>query len=181
MTPDACPICDYNLVGLPDEHTCPECGLEYDENTLVIEKHSSKAVVTIVAALMALGAARAALELIGVATSNVAVRTIDVFKDLLGLVICSAAAAMMWRMRSRPAMKLVVAKRGPALLIPGRPPRTFDWNDIEGARRRQTLMSFRAELILSGEKRVHLFQSGNRQEIDEIISAVESNKPRRAR
>lgn len=180
MTPDTCPICDYNLVGLPPAHTCPECGLEYDENTLVIEKHSSKTVVTIVAALMALGAARAAMELVGVATSNVGVRTLDVFKDVLGLFICSAAAVVMWRMRNSPAMKLVIAKRGPALLIPGRISRTFGWDEIEGARCRQRLMSFRAELILTGGTHMHIFQSSNRKEIEEITSAIESNRPRRS-
>lgn len=25
-----CPQCDYNLTGLPDEHTCPECGFAFD-------------------------------------------------------------------------------------------------------------------------------------------------------
>lgn len=30
-----CPRCSYSLVGLPSEHSCPECGLQYDEKTLV--------------------------------------------------------------------------------------------------------------------------------------------------
>ena len=27
-----CPECDYDLRGLPYTHSCPECGIEYDEN-----------------------------------------------------------------------------------------------------------------------------------------------------
>lgn len=27
-----CPICRYDLAGLPKNHTCPECGFEYDES-----------------------------------------------------------------------------------------------------------------------------------------------------
>lgn len=27
-----CPVCRYNLTGLPKNHRCPECGLEYDES-----------------------------------------------------------------------------------------------------------------------------------------------------
>lgn len=26
-----CPVCRYDLTGLPKNHTCPECGFEYDE------------------------------------------------------------------------------------------------------------------------------------------------------
>lgn len=31
-----CPICTYDLSGLPQSHTCPECGFEYDRRTVVI-------------------------------------------------------------------------------------------------------------------------------------------------
>ena len=31
-----CPKCSYLLVGLPDVHACPECGLDYDPNSVVI-------------------------------------------------------------------------------------------------------------------------------------------------
>ncbi len=31
----ACPRCDYSLHGLPANHTCPECGLRYDERSLL--------------------------------------------------------------------------------------------------------------------------------------------------
>jgi|CXWL01.1.fsa_nt_gi hypothetical protein len=27
-----CPVCRYDLTGLPKNHTCPECGFEYDES-----------------------------------------------------------------------------------------------------------------------------------------------------
>lgn len=31
-----CARCDYVLAGLPESHTCPECGLEYDLNCVVV-------------------------------------------------------------------------------------------------------------------------------------------------
>ncbi len=31
-----CPICNYNLHGLPQCHTCPECGFEYDGRMVVV-------------------------------------------------------------------------------------------------------------------------------------------------
>jgi len=30
-----CPVCKYDLTGLPKNHRCPECGFEYDETMLV--------------------------------------------------------------------------------------------------------------------------------------------------
>ena len=30
-----CPVCLYDLTGLPSNHRCPECGFEYDETTRV--------------------------------------------------------------------------------------------------------------------------------------------------
>lgn len=29
-----CPVCNYDLTGLPKNHRCPECGFEYDETTV---------------------------------------------------------------------------------------------------------------------------------------------------
>jgi hypothetical protein len=31
-----CPVCEYDLAGLPAAHACPECGFEYDERTIVL-------------------------------------------------------------------------------------------------------------------------------------------------
>ena len=30
-----CPVCSYDLTGLPATHRCPECGFAYDQQTLV--------------------------------------------------------------------------------------------------------------------------------------------------
>lgn len=32
-----CPVCKYSLQGLPVAHRCPECGFEYDEQTVVFK------------------------------------------------------------------------------------------------------------------------------------------------
>lgn len=37
-----CPLCDYDLKGLPTEHKCPECGYEYDNATIVLPCWTSK-------------------------------------------------------------------------------------------------------------------------------------------
>ncbi len=33
---ERCPLCDYDVRRLPTNHTCPECGFEYDEDTIVL-------------------------------------------------------------------------------------------------------------------------------------------------
>lgn len=37
-----CPQCDYDLTGLPDEHTCPECGFVYDTHATSIKLTARK-------------------------------------------------------------------------------------------------------------------------------------------
>ena len=37
-----CPLCDYDLKGLPTEHKCPECGYEYDNAAIVLPCWTSK-------------------------------------------------------------------------------------------------------------------------------------------
>lgn len=32
-----CLKCDYDLTGLPDEHTCPECGFTYDSENVAVD------------------------------------------------------------------------------------------------------------------------------------------------
>jgi hypothetical protein len=32
---DKCPACGYSLVGLPAEHCCPECGVEYERDAVL--------------------------------------------------------------------------------------------------------------------------------------------------
>lgn len=32
-----CPICKYDLTGLPDRHACPECGYDFDRDSEIIQ------------------------------------------------------------------------------------------------------------------------------------------------
>lgn len=44
-----CPNCKYSLIGLPTEHSCPECGFDYDPSAIVIrlkpQRHDWRQVV----------------------------------------------------------------------------------------------------------------------------------------
>ena len=33
-----CPLCGYSLVGLPDDHTCPECGFPYERHATLFSQ-----------------------------------------------------------------------------------------------------------------------------------------------
>ena len=44
---DRCPRCDYSLRGLPANHTCPECGLRYDEHCELYRIRNPKAAFTL--------------------------------------------------------------------------------------------------------------------------------------
>ncbi len=53
-----CPICKYNLTGLPDQHHCPECGYDYDRDSHFVD-HSGpmKRIIPFVVAALAIWAA----------------------------------------------------------------------------------------------------------------------------
>lgn len=38
---ECCPRCGYSLRGLPADHACPECGLRYDERSLLFRRRLS--------------------------------------------------------------------------------------------------------------------------------------------
>lgn len=50
---DRCPRCDYSLEGLPDRYRCPECGIEYDREMVVLKQ--SKKYATFFTVFAALG------------------------------------------------------------------------------------------------------------------------------
>lgn len=60
---ERCPVCNYNLTGLPVAHQCPECGFEYDEHTRVWVRRQAwwslpkKVVVSCIAVLVPVQAA----------------------------------------------------------------------------------------------------------------------------
>ena len=33
---ETCPACGYSLVGLPDDYVCPECGSDYERDSIVV-------------------------------------------------------------------------------------------------------------------------------------------------
>ena len=38
----SCHHCDYDLIGLPDRGTCPECGQAYDKNSIYRAAHAGE-------------------------------------------------------------------------------------------------------------------------------------------
>lgn len=48
-----CPICDYPLVGLPVEHRCPECGFQFDAQTMIWDKRYTKRLRNLLRLLLA--------------------------------------------------------------------------------------------------------------------------------
>jgi len=51
-----CPLCSYDLTGLSETHTCPECGLNYDPDTVAIELRGVRHPVAVLVPPVILGA-----------------------------------------------------------------------------------------------------------------------------
>lgn len=50
---ERCPRCHYSLAGLPQDHTCPECGLRYDgESVVYTRRRNRKALIGLAAVVI---------------------------------------------------------------------------------------------------------------------------------
>ncbi len=89
-----CPKCDYSLVGLPERHGCPECGLDYGPDVVVLHQAKPYAV---------------AMSIVFVLSVPLWIYTLDEWTDI-GMVVFFAAMGI-------PALRTLLSKRRNRVVI----------------------------------------------------------------
>ncbi len=122
-----CPQCKYSLKGLPANHSCPECGFEYDAETAIWESRPTK---TDIAAFL-LGTCFVISMLLGNLLNGTFPPT-----SLLEIVLFFLLALLvfvLYRAFVTSRAGCAVCTTGKGLLIKiGRDVKLYPWGDIEG-------------------------------------------------
>jgi hypothetical protein len=122
-----CPRCDYDLTGLPRAHRCPECGTEYDQDSLLLPCRIQK----VPAFAWSFRVLRFTIMVVGVLASLVLAPTIAAAFGihpgallLLGVIAAAVAAAWIPRLvtgrRLKPDVALIITP--PTLIVRWRIP-----------------------------------------------------------
>jgi len=121
----SCPVCEYDLTGLPEKHCCPECAFEYDPSMRVwIEGRPRWLEHFIAVVLYTLVAGPAILSLFHVINTNKPVRA-HVFVFIVAtLMFC------LWLVSLRFRRRLVISDQG-IHIVRGTGKATFHpWADV---------------------------------------------------
>jgi hypothetical protein len=122
-----CPVCRYDLRGLPQKHRCPECGFEYDETTYVWPRGGVQyfSLLPTVLFFTLLFSFFGILQLVrgGIRSGTDSLTVLNAALSLFGFFLW----VKFWR--SRPF--LAVSASGIAYRMPLRAVRSIPWNEIE--------------------------------------------------
>ena len=118
-----CPICRYDLTGLPANHRCPECGFEYDETMRTWQTNDRRLWQVVLFSLVATAVMLAVEGVFG-------------FSGRRGLIILIlsanlAAAAAVLRACLRREYFIVLGRRGILVVLNRRLVDFHPWPDLE--------------------------------------------------
>lgn len=122
-----CPVCRYDLTGLPAAHRCPECGIEYDEMTRVwrVERPRWRRIALpitsfVLVALSGLG------RLVGTAPQTTALKIID-----STVLLAVPAILVIWYLSQRRRPFVAVGRHGVTFRLAFRPVRQYPYESLK--------------------------------------------------
>ena len=143
-----CPRCDYDLTGLPEQHTCPECGCGYDQHSIGIpltgRRHQRWALwlfIPIGGLLTVLAVQRGASGW-------------DTLRHLMVPVAFTVGYCVRTARRAGLPTRMVLNRNGVELVTPGQEGLSWNWSiiqsvDVEWVWGRFQLISTKGEVLLS--------------------------------
>ncbi len=141
-----CPLCNYSLTGLPDQHKCPECGFSYDKRMEVLTAALRTQVSWLVAwTLVFLGLAAFFAYRGGLASIPTITYALILFNPLYGFYI--------WRKRKQ--NKILLWQDGLQMIRRSKPGPVYLWQDIRVAE--QSFVGGHAVLHMRDGDKIALF------------------------
>lgn len=125
---ERCPVCRYSLQGLPAVYRCPECGLAYDRDIVVLggQRTGPEKILLSLTVLFGL------LEVIRVARalSENLPRNLEFWTSLVTSIFLGVGFVILLRLKTYPPL-IVVNQDGVLLRFLKRAPRIIYWDDIQ--------------------------------------------------
>ena len=141
-----CPLCNYSLNGLPDQHKCPECGFSYAKRMEVLMLALRTQVFWLVAwTLVFLGLAAFFAYSRGLASIPMIMYAMILFYPLYGFYL--------WRKREQ--NKILLWQDGLQVIRRSKPSPVYSWQDIRVAE--QSFVGGHAVLQMRDGDRIALF------------------------
>ncbi len=162
-----CPQCNYSLTGLPTNHVCPECGLEYDELTVCIKPSMSR-------------------RHVGNLWAGTALAAIVWWwsRDLLFVGILGVALAVELYLALRSAshgVRIVMNARGVVFNLRGKLGSVVPWDSIRRAKCRMITPTFEVQRTDDGPAVVfHVDKLGGSRKARRCAVEINRQKERRA-
>ena len=121
-----CPVCRYDLTGLPTNHRCPECGFEYDETMRIWTAYGVPTWRWIIwVSLAVMLGAFSTLNLLGALWMHRSDVGFDGFQLLMALICTKHAMSL----RAMPYV--VVGQRGLVVKMGLQRARWFEWANVQ--------------------------------------------------
>lgn len=121
---DRCLRCEYELKGLPEECTCPECGLGHDPQAFSIELYRETTQIWNLIGVIII------LAYFFLLLWNRPLQWSDSFQIVLGVAGIGMILNHFFSLSDRRSL-LVINKSGLHFHLPGRDDRSFRWDEID--------------------------------------------------
>lgn len=136
--PTHCPVCRYDLTGLPKNYTCPECGFEYDETMRVWFMPVIPRWVLFLAGVLIALALSATAQFGQLLTNVFGLKSRDV-----PVVLFALAAIVPFIGLFYPRGWVAAGRKGIAYRFPLCAPHVLSWSEIQFSSTRQRLFRVR--------------------------------------
>lgn len=161
MNLERCPMCKYDLAGLPARHACPECGFAYDADTWIHEVPTN----TTIATIACVSSAFVALAMLRKLVLSGSLSDAGIF------VLFASNTWLFWRTRNRPEVRLLVS-REICSQEENAEQREWRWTDIADVQRKPGWINHLVTIIDRDGRKYTFMRTPDRARADAMVTRM---------